>query len=132
MRSARDRLRAAMALVWLVGSTAFAGVLAMPAQAEGVTRQMLEAKGWTCVPFPFPPATPIRYSCFNPGLGRPLPNNPDPPPSYTFLAFDAVSGDFIGTGHLIRQDVYSEQPCAPGGEPYVFRPLIGYFECIHQ
>lgn len=132
MRNASNRSRAAIALVWLVGSIAFAGALAVPAQAEGVTRQTLEAQGWTCVPFPFPPATPIRYSCFNPGLGRPFPNNPDPRPSYTFLAFDAVSGDFIYTGHLIRHDLYSGQPCAPGSDSYVFRPLIGYYECIHQ
>jgi hypothetical protein len=32
---------------------------------------------------------------------------------------------------LIRQDLYSGQPCAPGGEPYVFRALIGYYECVH-
>jgi hypothetical protein len=35
------------------------------------------------------------------------------------------------TRHLIRDDLYSGQPCAPGGEPYVHRGLIGYYECVH-
>ena len=91
------------------------------------TMQKLEAQGWTCVEFL--PAN--RWSCFNPGTGRPFPGNPDPRPSYTFLGFDRTSGDFLYTGHLIRQDLYSGQPCAPGGEPYVFRAPIGYYECVH-
>jgi len=78
-----------------------------------------------CVPF----APAARYSCFNAGLGRPFPDNPDPRPSYSFLAFSQASGEFLGTGHLIREDLYSGQPC--GGESYVFRALIGYWECIH-
>ena len=121
------RWRTIVALLAVVGVAAFVGVLAAPGQAEGVTREQLEAQGWTCVPFL--PAN--RFSCFNPGLGRPFPGNPDPPPSYSFLAFDLSSGAFIGTGHLIRQDLYSGQPCAPGSEPYVLRALIGYYECVH-
>lgn len=101
--------------------------LATPARAGGVTRQQLEAHGWTCVPFL--PAN--RYSCFNPGLGRPFPGNPDSRPSYTFVAFDISSGGFIYTGHLIRQDLYHGQPCAPGRDSYDFRALIGYYECVH-
>ena len=87
--------------------------LATPARAGGLTRQQLEAHGWTCLPIL--PAN--RYSCFNPGLGRPFPGNPDPRPSYTLVTFDISSGEFIYTGHLIRQDLYHGQPCAPGGTP---------------
>jgi hypothetical protein len=31
--------------------------------------------------------------------------------------------------HLIRADLYAGQPC--GDHPYVFRALIGYYECVH-
>jgi hypothetical protein len=118
---------------WLVvlgaaALVAVAGAFASPAQAEGVTREKLEAQGWVCVPF----APANRSSCFNPGLGRPFPGNPDPRPSYSFLAFDLTTGAFLYTGHLIRADLYSGQPCAPGADPYVFRALIGYYECVHQ
>jgi len=92
----------------------------------GPTRANLVAHGWTCVEFL--PAN--KWSCFNPGTGRPFPGNPDPRPSYTFLAFDRSSDDFIYTGYLIRQDLYGGQPCAPGHDPYVFRALIGYYECV--
>jgi hypothetical protein len=96
-------------------------------QGEGVSRANLLAHGWICVEFL--PAN--RWSCFNPGLGRPFPGNPDPRPTYNFVAFDRSSGEFIYTGHLIRGDLYSGQPCAPGEDAYVFRPLIGYYECVH-
>jgi hypothetical protein len=121
------RWRAIVVLVAASGVFALSGVLATSARADGPTRADLVAHGWTCVEFL--PAN--RWSCFNPGLGRPFPGNPDPRPSYTFLAFDRSSEDFIYTGHLIRQDLYSGQPCAPGDDPYVFRPLIGYYECVH-
>jgi hypothetical protein len=88
-------------------------------------REHLEARGWTCVEFL--PAN--RWSCVNPGLGRPLPGDPDPRPSYTFVGFDRTTGDFLYTGHLIRQDLYAGQPCA-GGAPYVLRAPIGYYECV--
>lgn len=69
--------------------------------------------------------------CFDAGLGRPFPGNPDPAPSYNFLAFAASTDEFLFTGHLIRAGLYRGQPCAPGAEPYVFRGLIGYYECVH-
>ena len=88
----------------------------------------LAARGWTCF---VPPTVPDWVVCFNPGIGRPFPGNPDPAPSYTFRAFSGSSGDFLFTGHLVRSDLYGGQPCAPGSEPYVFRALIGYYECVH-
>jgi len=92
-----------------------------------VTREKLEAQGWTCVPF----LPAHRYSRFNPGLGRPFPGNPEPPPSYSFLAFDMGSGEFLSVGHLTRQDLYRGQPCGPSGDPHVLRAPIGYYECAH-
>jgi hypothetical protein len=128
MKSTNRRLRLVAVLVTAFGILALLGVLAVPSHAAGVTREKLVAQGWTCVEFV--PAN--RWSCFNPGLGRPFPGNPDPRPSYNFLGFDRTSGDFIYTGHLIRQDLYAGEPCGPGGEPYIFRALIGYYECVHS
>jgi hypothetical protein len=120
--------RPIVALLALATVVALMGVIAAPAKAQGVTREQLEAHGWVCVPF----APANRYSCFEPGVGRPFPGNPDPAPSYDFLGFDQTTGAFLYTGHLIRQDIYAGQPCAPGDEPYVFRALIGYYECVHK
>jgi hypothetical protein len=47
-----------------------------------------------------------------------------------FLA-SQLDGTFIGTGRLIRADLHRGQPCGPGGDPYLFRGLIGYYECLH-
>lgn len=118
------RRRAVTALI-VVGLALLPSV-ATPAQAQGPTRENLSAHGWTCVEF----APANRWSCFNPGLGRPFPGNPDPAPSYTFLGFDLTTGEFVYTGHLVRQDLYRGQPCAPGADPYVLRSLIGYYECV--
>jgi hypothetical protein len=120
-RTLRWSLPLAVAALALMASTA------LPAHAQGLTKEQLEAHGWTCVPF----APAQRFSCFNPGQGRPFPGNPDPGPSYTFLGFDMTTGDFLYTGHLIRADLYAGQPCAPGDEPYTFRGAIGYYECVH-
>src|ERR1043166_3673295 len=114
------------AVLTLVGGLAFLGARVAPAHATGVSREQLEAHGWTCVPF----APANRWSCFEPGRGRPFPGNPDPRPTYDFLAFDQTSGEFIYTGELIREDLYHGQPCR-GGDPFVYRALIGYFECVH-
>lgn len=124
MNGTKARLGTAAVLV----AVALAVALASPVGAQGLTRSQLEAHGWACLPFPFPPATPIRHSCFNPGEGRPMLNGQ---PSYTFLAFAFPSGDYIGTGHLIRGDLYAGEPCAPGSDPYVYRAAIDYYECIH-
>jgi hypothetical protein len=40
-----------------------------------------------------------------------------------------VTGEFVETVHLIRDDLYHGQP--RGDHPYVFRALIGYWECVH-
>lgn len=114
--------RSVLSVVALAAALPFASA----ASAQGPTRERVEAAGWTCVEFV--PAN--RWSCFNPGRGRPLPGNPEPPPSYAFLRFSLTTGEFLGTGHLIRSDLYAGQPCAPGDDAYVFRALIGYYECV--
>ena len=118
--------RRTAALLALVAAVVFVGTVASEADAQGVTRQQLEAHGWTCF---VPPPFPDRVVCFDPGRGRPFPGNPDPAPSYSSLVFSASSGEFLFTVHLIRADLYAGQPC--GDEPYVFRAVIGYWECEH-
>jgi hypothetical protein len=41
------------------------------------------------------------------------------------------TGAFIGTQIGIRADLYQGQICGATGEPYIFRPPIGYYECLH-
>jgi hypothetical protein len=114
-------------VVSLVAALGFSAAIIgeVPAYAVGVTRDQLEEQSWTCVPF----APANRWSCFNDGRGRPFPGNPEPAPSYTFLAFDMTTGEFVYTGRLVRGDLYRGQPCR-GGEPYVYRALIDYYECV--
>jgi hypothetical protein len=127
MKKITKRWRPFAALLTLAGGMALAGAAVAPAHATGVSRQQLEGHGWVCVPF----APANRYSCFPPGVGRPFPGNPDPAPEYNFVGFDQTTDAFLYTGHLIREDLYAGQPCMPGGEPYAFRALIGYYECVH-
>lgn len=112
-------------LALAAGLVCMAGLVSASAHAGGVNPEQLAAQGWTCF---VPPPFPDQIACFNPGLGRPFPGNPDPRPSYTALSFDRTSGEFLHTAHLIRQDLYQGQPCTDG-EPYRFIPLIGYYEC---
>jgi hypothetical protein len=96
------------------------------ATATGVTPAQLINAGWTCFTDPGAP----RTVCSDPGHGRPLPGNPDAPPSYNFKIF-GLDGTFRGTSHLIRADLYQGQPCPQTGSPYFFIPVIGYYRCEH-
>src|ERR687885_2835128 len=98
MSSLIEMRRVAAVGVTALALLGIAGAFAFSAAAQGITEQQLLAHGWTCVPFL--PAN--RDSCFNPGTGRPFPGNPDPRPTYNFVAFDRTSGEFLYTGHLIR------------------------------
>ena len=118
--------RVSLALLIALGAVALAAVRG--ATAQGFTPDKLVAAGWTCFPDPNP-ATP-RTVCSDPGHGRPVPGDPNPPPSYNFKLF-TLDGSFIGTSHLIRADLYQGQPCPPTGTPYVFIPPIGYYRCEH-
>jgi hypothetical protein len=111
------RFAAALAIL------ATAVVVVAAASADGPSPSQLEAAGWTC----FVPPIPVGTRCAPPGLDRPQPNGR---PSYEILAFD-FGGNFLGTQHLIRGDLYQDQPCPWAGGAYVFRPGIGYYECSH-
>jgi hypothetical protein len=124
--SARRPRYGVVMLVALTTATALIGAVTATARADGVTRERLEAAGWTCFASP---AVPDTVGCFDPGRGRPFPGNPDRRPSYSLLAFSASTGEFLYAVHLIRADLYAGQPC--GDHPYIFRGLIGYYECVH-
>ena len=127
MSCARARRRVG-ALPAVIGALALSGGLAAPAQASGLTPEGLAAAGWECFQTP-PFINPPRIVCANPGLGRPLPGNPDPPRAYTLPQFD-LAGNFLGMEHLIRADLYQGQPCAPFADAYVFRMPIDYYACL--
>jgi hypothetical protein len=96
------------------------------ATAGGITPDQLRAAGWTCFLDPGAP----RIVCSDPGHGRPVPGDPNAPPSYNFKLF-TLDGSFIGTSHLIRSDLYRGEPCPPTGAPYFFIAAIGYYRCEH-
>ena len=105
---------------------ALASVSAVGAASAAVTPQQLTNAGWTC--FNDPGA--LRIVCSDPGHGRPVIGDPNPPASYNFKAF-TLDGAFMGTIHLIRSDLYSGQPCPQTGGLYFFIAVIGYYRCEH-
>lgn len=120
--------RATAALLAAAATVALAASLARAANGEGVTHEQLAAQGWTCVRHPF--AAPIWIRCLPPGVGVPIPGSSDIRPTYSYLQFDLSSGAFVGTGHIIRGDLYHGQPCGPSGDPYVYLPGIDSYDCV--
>lgn len=103
--------------------------LGAPASDEHLNPTELEQRGWTC----FAPPVPDRVVCSRPSQGFPTVADPPPadrPATFTFLVFN-LAGQFVGTEVLIRTDLYQGQSCESTGEPYIFVPVIGYYECIH-
>jgi hypothetical protein len=87
----------------------------------------LQAQGWTCF---VPPPFPGTIVCGNPAEGLPpVPPSANGRASYSFLLFDRTTGDFRGTLHMIRADLYGGQPCPQTGGLYVFNPANGYYRC---
>ena len=87
----------------------------------------LQAHGWTCF---VPPPFPDTIVCGNPAHAlTPVPADPNGQPSYSFLFFGRGTGEFRGTIHMIRADLYRGQPCPQTGTPYVFNPANGYYRC---
>ena len=72
-----------LALLIAVGSAALAAVGG--ARGGGHTPEQLMAAGWTCF---LDPGAPVRTVCSDPGHGRPVPGDPNAPPSYNFKLFD--------------------------------------------
>ena len=106
----------------LTALLAYAGA----AGANGATLDQLTNAGWTCFRDPGAP----RMVCSDPGHGRPVIGDQSPPPSYNFKIF-TLDGEFTGTTHLIRSDLYRGQPCPQTGGAYFFIAAIGYYRCEH-
>ena len=116
-------LRVATAIAALAASL----VAAAAATAEGINPQQLVRAGWTCFNDPANP----RVVCSDPGHGRPvIPAPADRPASYNFKIF-SLDGTFVGTLHLIRDDLYQGQPCPQTGGLYFHIEVIGYYRCEH-
>lgn len=101
-------------------------IAATAATAEGPTLAQLQNAGWTCFRDPGAP----RMVCSDPGHGRPVIGDPSPPPSYNFKLF-TLDGAFIGTAHLIRADLYRDEPCPQTGGLYFYIAPINYYRCEH-
>ena len=118
MRRIKPLVVAVVALALGVVATAGAG---------GVSPSTLTNAGWTCFNDPGAP----RIVCSDPGHGRPvIPAPPDRPASYNFKIF-SLDGTFVGTLHLIRDDLYQDQPCPQTGGLYFHITAIGYYRCEH-
>lgn len=111
-------------------TAAAAGQAAVAAQAgaASVNPTDLIDQGWLCRPSP----VPDLIGCSHPNQGFPSLSAPpeDRPATFTLLAFDGA-GHFVGTWILLRADLYHGQRCESTEEPYIFRSLIGYYECLH-
>jgi hypothetical protein len=113
--------------VTILAALAASLALVAAAAAEGVSPAQLQAQGWTCFT---PPPFPDTIVCANPAEGLPpVPPAPNGRASYSFLFFDRATGDFRGTIHMIRADLYQGQPCPQTGGLYVFNPANGYYRC---
>lgn len=103
-----------------------ASLSVLTAIAAAVTPAQLTNAGWTCFTDPGAP----RIVCSDPGHGRPVIGDSNPPASYNLKAF-TLDGAFIGTIHLIRSDLYNGQPCPQTGGQYFPITVIGYHRCEH-
>ena len=111
-------------IAFVAALAAVTGASATPAAT--VTPQQLSNAGWTCF---VPPPFPDRIVCGNPGLGLPLPPpDPEGSPAFNAFVFDR-EGNFRGTEHLTRADLFAGQPCPQSA--WVFIAPIGYYECQH-
>jgi hypothetical protein len=126
----------ASVLVALTAALCAAGGTAVMASAEGVTPTHLSAVGWTCIQ---PRVDPTLVLCAPPGGGLPpLPGTPgfeNRAPAYEFLVFEYATGNFIGTQHLLRPDIYErgKPPCPqqPGGE-YFYNARNDLWSCTRS
>jgi len=128
--------RAMRTLLGLVATVVAVLAVTVSSSSAGgaVTPDQLMQAGWTCIQ---PRADPTREICAPPGVGLPpLPGTPgfaDRAPSYEFLVFEFATGEFIGTQHLSRPDIYlnGTPPCPqqPGGK-YIYVPRNDLWGCL--
>jgi hypothetical protein len=96
-------------------------------ELQGQSLESLRGANWDCQQ-----RGPTFISCAPPGIGLPPipPLGVDGRPAYQIAVF-ALDGTPIGTAHFIRADLYNGRTCGFTGAPYVFRAIIGYYECLN-
>ena len=96
------------------------------AELQGTTLDHLRNANWDCQQ-----RGPTFISCAPPGIGLPpIPSlGEDGRPVYQLAVF-GLDGTPVGTAHFVRADLYQGQTCAFTGQPFVFRAVIGYYECL--
>ena len=104
------------------------GVTPATSQSElqGTTLDRLRSANWDCQQ-----RGPTFISCAPPGTGLPpIPSlGEDGRPVYHLAVF-GLDGTPVGSAHFLRADLYHGQTCAFTGQPFVFRGIIGYYECF--
>jgi hypothetical protein len=101
------------------------------AQGTNQSWQFFEAHGWNCRT---PGGGPTTV-CSPPGQPLPVPAFPpavppaDRPPTVTLKRW--INGVFDANVLLIRPEIYNGQECGSTGAPYVYAPILGYYECAH-
>jgi hypothetical protein len=116
--------RIAIIIASLGAAAAVAAATAPPAQ--GVSQSQLENAGWDC------PFVLGAIHCAPPGgLARVLSGEAE---TMSFLVFRTSDGQYLGTEHIVRADLFQGQPCPtdPPSRQYThLLPLIGldYYAC---
>lgn len=117
-------MRRAIIIAALLGAAAT--VAPVPASAGGVGPAQLTSAGWDC------PVVLGAIHCAPPGgLARVLSGEAE---TMAFLVFQTSDGEFLGTELIVRDDLFSGQPCPtdpPSGEYTHLLPLLGldYWAC---
>jgi hypothetical protein len=95
-------------------------------ERQGTTLEGLRNANWDCQQ-----RGPTFIACAPPGIGLPPipPLGEDGRPVYQLAVF-MLDGTPVGTAHFLRADLYHGQTCAFTGQPFVFREIIGYYECF--
>jgi len=109
------------------GAGALKNVATGQADLTGTTLERLRNANWDCQQ-----RGPTFISCAPPGIGLPpIPSlGENGRPVYELAVF-GLDGTPIGTAHFLRADLYRGQACAFTGQPFVFREIIGYYECFN-
>jgi hypothetical protein len=105
---------------------ALAKIPTSQASLQGTALDLLRSAGWDCQQ-----RGPASIACAPPGIGLPpIPSLGESGRPVYELAVFTLDGTPVGTAHFVRADLYHGQTCAFTGQPFVFRALIGYYECF--
>ena len=108
------------------GADALANLATVETALQASTLESLQNANWDCQQ-----RVPGRIACAPPGIGLPpIPSlGQNGRPVHKVFVF-AVDGTPIGSATFLRPDLYHGQTCVFTGQPFVLRPIIGYYECF--